>query len=505
MTASDLAAPAPIRPMTRLAIPPEELLPAVQTLVAVVLSLLTAVLLRQVAGLSAQAPILAVTLALTLRRVPLDGVRPSIEAAFEVPLVALAAAGSGWLLVHESWIGQPLLVIGLSVGILARRFGPLARRAGRLVALPFLALLIAPVMPTHGSELSAMLWAPVLAEIALAWTVLAGVAGRSLGVPQHTVAAAAPGPTVARAARRLDAPTRMALQMATGLTAALVLGHLLFGDRWEWTLLSAFLVASGNRGRGDVVHKAGLRILGASAGTVVATAIGVGVPRGHLVVIAVLFAVMAVSLVLRSRSYAWWAAGVTAMVALLHAYYGETGADLVGERLLGVLVGSATGVAVAWFVTPIRTRDVFRHRVADCLAALTDDLAPDAVPSTDSYPAALARLDELTPTLRGHRRVSRWLNWEGPHPEDAVVALHALAPLPTDPRARQRLRRDVVRVRRAMIGRDDPSAEELPAAVAAVHRVLRAHAEHRKCGHVRAFTDGSGRGSIPRREAPGRG
>src|SRR5438034_427260 len=173
------------------------------------------------------------------------------------------------------------------------------------------------VLRDHGgaSDLSSvLLWSPVTAGIALAWST--GVAvladrGRS-GSPTS--------PPVRRSRRRLDAPTRMALQTAVALGTACVLGHLLFGDRWAWTLLSAFVVLSGNRGRGDVLHKAGLRLVGAGVGTVGATLIAGHIPRGDRLALVVLFIVMAVALVLRERSYAVWAAGVTAMLALLHGY-----------------------------------------------------------------------------------------------------------------------------------------------------------------------------------------
>jgi hypothetical protein len=459
----------------------EDLWRAGWTMAAVLGSLFTAMLLRSVTGLTAQAPVLAATLALTLSRVPLAGGWNRLEAVVEVPLVALAAAGSGELIVHRPVLGQPLLVVGLSIGILARRYGPAARRAGRLIALPFLALLITPVAPVPGSAAAVIAWSPVLALVALAWRVGVGsvaerVAPGSAPVGALADPASEPAPAGPRArSRRLDAPTRMALQMATGLGAALAVGHLLFGDRWGWTLLSAFLVASGNRGRGDVVHKAGLRLLGAALGTVGASAIATAVPAGHLFVLVLLFAVMAVSLVLRGRSYAWWAAGVTAMVALLHGYYGESGAGLLAERLLGVLVGSAIGVAAAWFVAPVRTRDVFRRRVADCLAALTDGLADEGEVESAAgrYRTAVARLDELTPTLRTHQRfLGRFVTDPEPHAMDAVLALRTLDPLPVDRRHRLRLRRDVVRVRRAMVGKDDPTADQLVPPLGQVHEVL---------------------------------
>jgi uncharacterized membrane protein YccC len=50
----------------------------------------------------------------------------------------------------------------------------------------------------------------------------------------------------------------MAIQLAVALTAAFLLGWLLFPEHAMWVVLTAFLVCSGNRGRGDVVHKSAL-------------------------------------------------------------------------------------------------------------------------------------------------------------------------------------------------------------------------------------------------------
>ncbi len=420
--------------------------------------------------------VLAVVLTLTLSRTFARASHHPLLLVLEVPAVALAAAGAGRLVVEHPWIGQPLLVIALSIGVLARRWGGLVRQAGRLVALPFLALLVTPV-PTaagaaRGSVTQAILWAPVVGLIAVGCAASAASLQRRLrDDPPPAVNGREHRP--ARPSRRLDAPTRMAAQMATGLGAALVVGHLLFGDRWAWTLLSAFIVASGNRGRGDVVHKAALRTLGAGVGTVAVSLGTVSLPPGNRWLIVALFGVLAVALVLRERNYAFWAAGVTAMVALLHGYYGDTGTTALWERILGVLVGSAIGVAAAWFVLPIRTTDVVRRRLADCLAALTDDLDPERT-EPPALPAALGRLSEVTPVLRAHTRaVGRW---RGAGAAPAVDAMYRLAQLPDDERSRRRLRRDAVRVRRAIVGRDDPAPDELVPGLVPVHTYLQASA-----------------------------
>lgn len=460
-----------------------DLVAAAVTMLGVLGSLATTIALQHLPGWTLQEPVLAVVLALTAARVTTAGRRARLEALVELPALALLASAAGWLLVNRPWIGQVLLVLGLTVGIFSRRYSPVVRRAGRLAALPFLALLITPVPVVSGTASDHLWWAPVVAVIALLWSSGCTIAARRWGLlpaapasDSSTAARAAP-PAAARpspARRRLDAPTRMAIQMAVGLAAAMAVGHGLFGDRWHWTVLSAFLVASGNRGRGDVVHKAGLRVVGALVGTLLPTLLGPGgqeLPPGRNSDLVLLFGVMLIALVLRPRNYAFWAAGVTAMVALLHGYLGSGGAaDLLRERLIGVFLGSLIGVAAAWFVLPVRTGDVLRRRIADCLAALTDALADGADPAAPQLQQAVARVDELAGTLRAHSRIP--FGGNGPRPLRAIAALHELEHLPDRADERRTLRAATVRVRRAMVGRDDPAAADLPPALATVHGVL---------------------------------
>lgn len=429
---------------------------AAATMAAVLGSLATALLLREVASVPTQVVVLSVVLSLMLGRTAERGVHLGVEVAVELVLVSLAAAGVAWLMVHERTLGESLLVIGLSVGILARRYVGWVQRAGRIVALPFLALLVTPVpvVPGPHSTRDLFVWSPVGGLVALGWTVLVTrlVRGRRAPAPE------AP-PRASR--RRIDVPTRMAAQMLIGLGASLTVGRLLFDDRWAWCVLSAFIVASGNRGRGDVAHKAVLRVVGAAVGTLGATLGTLHVPAGHRSTLVALFVVMAVALVLRARSYVFWAAGMTAMLSLLHAYYGsfgQTGAEQLRERLLGVSIGAAIGLASAWFVLPVRTAEVFRGRMADALRALTED--------DGTFPGTVAALDELVPTLRAGARHHAGARRQ-------LAAVRALHELPMDDGAeRSVLRRDVVRIRRALVGKDDPSIEELHPALRAVHSAL---------------------------------
>jgi len=171
---------------------------------------------------------------------------------------------------------------------------------------------------------------------------------------------------------RCGPSTRMAIQMAVGLGTAFALSHQLFPGHWSWTVLSSYIVASANRGRGDVVHKSGLRVVGASCGTIAATFLSGTFGPGDRSAVVAIFAVLALASWLRSFSYAYWAACVTAALAFLYGYFGEQGTSLLLTRLEGIGCGAVIAIAASWFVLPIKTRDIVRRRAADALAVLTD-------------------------------------------------------------------------------------------------------------------------------------
>jgi len=205
---------------------------------------------------------------------------------------------------------------------------------------------------------------------------------------------------------------RMALQMALGLVVAFVAGRLLFGAHWSWVVLTAFVVASGARGRGDVLHRGLLRMFGAAAGTVLASLLGAAFPPASAGPVVAIFVVLAVASWLRPRSYAWWAGGVTAVVALLSDFLGQDAAAVLPVRLVAIAVGGGIAVAVAWFVVPVRTSAVVRRRVADALAALQEVLAagPDDVAGARArFAHTLELLGEIAAPLRAHRRLVRTL------------------------------------------------------------------------------------------------
>ena len=98
------------------------------------------------------------------------------------------------------------------------------------------------------------------------------------------------------------------------------------------------------------------RTVGALVGTGAGTVLGGLFQTGSRTALVALFAVLALAAAARPYGYLFWSAGVTAALVFLYSYFGESGADLLARRLLGIAVGGAIGMTAAWFVLPVRRR-----------------------------------------------------------------------------------------------------------------------------------------------------
>lgn len=401
---------------------------------ATLLSYGSALALKHAEHLSVSTVVLAVVLSLSLSRTDRASEhRERVVAIILLPLVAVAASEVGTLLAQHPTIGDALYVAAVSGAIWLRRFGRHLSRAGTLITLPFVAMLITPAVPGAGH--ANVLWAAVVGVIAYFWVAVIHIAAEQTGFcgrPAAPVPEAPPRRPAATAGqrpptRRFAATTRMAIQMGAALAAAFVAGRALFGVHWSWLVMTAFIVCSGNRGRGDVVYKSALRIAGAAAGTIAATLIAGTFSRGDDASVVLIFVIIAVATWLRPVSYAFWAGGITSVLALLYGYFGETGTSLLAERLEGIAIGAAIGIAASWFILPIRTKDVMRRRSADALAALSEVLAAITKTPTElqaqalRFEQAVEQLDQIARPLEAHRLLSRPLR-PGPHAADAFVA-----------------------------------------------------------------------------------
>ena len=377
------------------------------TLLAAILTLACALAIAPGPG----SGVLAVVLCLSLSRSQLDRDRRGrIEAAIVLPVVGLAAVGVGALLHRAPWCGAFVFVAGMFVSIWLRRFGPMARRAGSLIALPFVVLLVTPhVGAVPGGFLPAWLTPIVIALLALAWVgVLHALARRThflLPARRPRAPIATPG---SDSPLRPVASTRMAIQMAVALAASFAVGYLVFAERWSWIVLTAFIVASGNRGRLDVAYKSVLRVLGAAAGTLVALSLSIRIGSHDATTVALILGAVFLGVWLRPLGYAWWALFVTLALALLQGFSGAPAPAILWPRLEEIVIGACIGVASAWFVLPVRSTAVLRRRIADALAALSDALDPAATQrSPDGFIASIAAVEQLAPAFRAGRLVTK--------------------------------------------------------------------------------------------------
>jgi hypothetical protein len=344
-----------------------ELRAAIVATAAVLLSFGSGLLLENAAHLNVDAPLIAVVLALTLARTQRGAdLRGRLIGLVVLPLIAVAASEIGNLMLHHPNYGDGLFALAVSLSIWLRRFGQRAAKAGTLLALPFVAILVTPIPmpPGHG----ATGWSAVIALIAFVSVSVMQLAAQRIGFLREQPATH--HGESQRTKTAVPASTRMAVQMGLVLGAAFIIGRWGFTPRWAWTVITAFVVCSANRGRGDVVYKSLLRLAGAAGGTIVATLLANLFGPHDNRSIALIFVVLAVANWLRSFSYAYWAGCVTSVLALLQGYFGEVHLSLLATRLEEILVGTAIAIAVSWFVLPVRTTDVVRRRVGDALVTL---------------------------------------------------------------------------------------------------------------------------------------
>lgn len=299
-----------------------------------------------------------------------------------VPVVSAGASAlSGLLDGQLAVLGSAVFVLVLSGTVWLRRFGPRASKVGSLAVLPVLSLLFAPA----GSPL----WAGV--ATAIVYLLVSGL--------QVLVGSDAPAP---RGKSSAVVSTKMAVQLAAALTAAFVVGRLVWPGHWQWVVLTAFIVCAGNRGRGDVLHKSVLRMAGACAGTLAATGLFALVTPSGIGAVAAILLILVAGIVLRPISYAYWAACLTAAMALLLGLFGQDATELLFTRLAAIAVGGVLGVAASWLILPVRSRDVARARIGQARRAIESG-------DSDGARQAIAQLDQIAPAFNAQRRLHRLL------------------------------------------------------------------------------------------------
>ncbi|MDN5894627.1 MAG: FUSC family protein [Nocardioides sp.] len=250
--------------------------------------------------------------------------------------------------------------------------------------------------------------------------------GRAPNTSTHPVATGADA-TPDGDSSRMNSHTRAAIQVAVATSAAMVLGDLISPNRWYWAVMAAFLVFNGVTTRGELLTKAGHRILGTVAGVVggVLLAAAVGnqpVVQLALIVVCVFFAFWLVAI-----NYALLVFFITVLLALLYGLLGQFSIGVLELRIYETAAGAAMGTIAAFVILPVRTRSTVVEKVEDYLTQMREliDASVESVlmPGSNTDLVTLSRaLDtslqdavtatkplSLGPTTRGRRSTRRLL------------------------------------------------------------------------------------------------
>lgn len=219
--------------------------------------------------------------------------------------------------------------------------------------------------------------------------------------------------------------TRAAVQVAVATSLATLLGELVSPDRWYWAVLTAFLVFNGASSRGQILSRAGHRVVGTVAGVlagvVIAALVGHNPPlQMVLIIICVFFAFYFAGV-----SYAMLTFCVTILLAMLYGLLGVFSIEVLALRIEETAVGAAVGLASAYFILATSTSSELATKTTEYLdqldVVIEESIAAVAWPGTErtvveatrDLDAALqevvtaAKPLELRPTARGRRGVKR--------------------------------------------------------------------------------------------------
>ncbi|CAN5484904.1 FUSC family protein [soil metagenome] len=170
----------------------------------------------------------------------------------------------------------------------------------------------------------------------------------------------------------LNPSTKAAIQVAVATSAATVLGELISPDRWYWAVLTAFLVFTGVSTRGEILTRAGHRIVGTIAGVVagvlLATLIGNHPPVQMIVLVLCVFC----AFYLVTVAYAWLTFFVTVLLAMLYGLLGDFSIQVLELRIVETAAGGLVGIASAYFIFSTGTRTTFVEKVGDYLDRMVD-------------------------------------------------------------------------------------------------------------------------------------
>jgi uncharacterized membrane protein YccC len=215
--------------------------------------------------------------------------------------------------------------------------------------------------------------------------------------------------------------------VAVATSAATILGELISPNRWYWAVLTAFLVFTGVSTRGEILTRAGHRIVGTIAGVVAGVLLAALVGHNPPVQIVLLVICVFCAFYLVTVAYALLTFFITVLLAMLYGLLGVFSVQVLELRIAETAAGGLVGIASAYFIFSTGTRATLVAKVDDYLDQLIDliDAGIDSVLAPGGETELVAetrRLDnalkdvmtagkplEMGPTTRSRRSAKRLL------------------------------------------------------------------------------------------------
>ncbi|TRL41571.1 FUSC family protein [Rhizobium straminoryzae] len=195
-------------------------------------------------------------------------------------------------------------------------------------------------------------------------TRFAGVIAEGMHDQFRTLAPHTPDRSGARPDFSLKNPlVRAALQITVASGIAMVFGLMLSRERWFWAVLTAFLVFTNTKSRGDTA----IRALQRSIGTVLGIAAGLclaSLIKGDMVAsVAVAGLGIFCAFYALQASYAVMTFFVSIVICVIYGLIGSLTTELLLLRVEETLIGAVAGTAVAFVVFPARTRETLEGAI----------------------------------------------------------------------------------------------------------------------------------------------
>lgn len=247
-----------------------------------------------------------------------------------------------------------------------------------------------------------------------------GSAGGATGGPRTG------GLSFAGRAAQWNPSTRAAIQVAVATSVATLLGELVSPDRWYWAVLTAFLVFNGASTRGEILSRAGHRVVGTVAGVVAGVLLAALVGHNPPVQMTLIILCIFFAFYLASVAYALLTFCVTVLLAMLYGLLGIFSIDVLGLRIGETAVGAVVGIASAYFILATSTQKELETKTVEYFdrldAVITGSIDSVAeagvrrriVETTRELDNALqdvmtaAKPLELRPAVRSRRSVKRF-------------------------------------------------------------------------------------------------